>query len=200
MPVVLAAVVGARRRPDLAAAAVVLVLVSGVASARAWAGVAPRQLGPFDGWATLVTDPAPVGRATGVVLEVHGERFEVFAYGSVARRLGAVVLALRVDREAKAPVGRQHRAGAGHAIGHRIGRDLGLVAAVEHRHLVGTQLDRRELGLGIGRHAREDLPVLIEQLRQSHPDLVLDLLPAVGEMPEVTRCLAKAALQAGTRI
>ena len=52
--------------------------------------------------------------------------------------------------------------------------------------------------LGIGRHAREDLPALIEQLRQSHPDLVLDLLPAVGEMPEVTRCLAQAALQAGT--
>ena len=49
--------------------------------------------------------------------------------------------------------------------------------------------------LGIGRHAREDLPVLIGQLRQSHPDLVLDLLPAVGEMPEVTRCLAQAALQ-----
>ena len=50
--------------------------------------------------------------------------------------------------------------------------------------------------LGIGRHAREDLPVLIEQLRQSHPDLLLELLPAVGEMPEVTRCLAQAALQA----
>jgi competence protein ComEC len=89
VPVVLAAVVGARRRPDVSAAAVVLVVVAGACSARAWAGVAPRQLGPFDGWATLATDPAPVGRATGVVLEVHGERFEVFAYGSVARRLAA---------------------------------------------------------------------------------------------------------------
>ena len=51
--------------------------------------------------------------------------------------------------------------------------------------------------LGIGRHAREDLPMLIAQLRQQHPDLALDLLPAVGEMPEVTRCLARAALQTG---
>ena len=53
--------------------------------------------------------------------------------------------------------------------------------------------------LGIGRHAREDLPVLIEQLRQSHPDLVLDLRPAVGEMPEVTRCLAQVALRADSK-
>ena len=49
--------------------------------------------------------------------------------------------------------------------------------------------------LGVGRHGREDLPALVSQLRQSHPDLRLELLPAVGEMPELTRCLAGLALQ-----
>ncbi len=51
------------------------------------------------------------------------------------------------------------------------------------------------LFLGMGRHAREDLPELIGQLRQNHPDLNLQLLPAVGEMPELTRCLAAISLQ-----
>ncbi len=49
--------------------------------------------------------------------------------------------------------------------------------------------------LGVGRHGREDLPALVSQLRQSHPELVLELLPAVGEMPELTRCLAGLALR-----
>lgn len=49
--------------------------------------------------------------------------------------------------------------------------------------------------LGVGRHGREDLPALIRQLRQSHPGLVLELLPSVGEMPELTRCVAGLALQ-----
>ncbi len=49
--------------------------------------------------------------------------------------------------------------------------------------------------LGVGRHGREDLPVLVAQLRQSHPELHLELTPAVGEMPELTRCMAGLALQ-----
>jgi sirohydrochlorin cobaltochelatase len=50
------------------------------------------------------------------------------------------------------------------------------------------------LFLGMGRHAREDLPELVAELRQSHPDLHLQLLPAAGEMPELTRCLAAISL------
>lgn len=49
--------------------------------------------------------------------------------------------------------------------------------------------------LGVGRHGREDLPALVAQLRQRHPDLHLELTPAVGEMPELTRCMAGLALQ-----
>lgn len=48
--------------------------------------------------------------------------------------------------------------------------------------------------LGVGRHAREDLPELVAQLRAQHPDLQLDLLPSVGEHPAMTALLAQIAL------
>lgn len=34
-----------------------------------------------------MTDPAPVGRGVGVVVEIEGERFQTYAYGSARRRL-----------------------------------------------------------------------------------------------------------------
>ena len=49
--------------------------------------------------------------------------------------------------------------------------------------------------LGIGRHAREDLPALCADLRQRHPDLVLDLQPALGEQAEMVQAMARLALR-----
>ena len=48
--------------------------------------------------------------------------------------------------------------------------------------------------LGVGRHAREDLPELVAQLQQRHPALTLDLLPPVGEHPAMTALMARIAL------
>ena len=48
--------------------------------------------------------------------------------------------------------------------------------------------------LGIGRHAREDLPELVASLRQRHPGLLLALQPAISEQPELTRSMARIAL------
>ena len=50
--------------------------------------------------------------------------------------------------------------------------------------------------LGVGRHAREDLPLLVADLRSRHPQLALALCPAIGEHPELTRSMARIALQA----
>lgn len=47
--------------------------------------------------------------------------------------------------------------------------------------------------LGMGRHAREDLPGLLQTLKQTHPDLQLELLPAVGEHPAMTTLMAQLA-------
>jgi sirohydrochlorin cobaltochelatase len=49
--------------------------------------------------------------------------------------------------------------------------------------------------LGVGRHAREDLPALIAELKQNHPNTDFHVLPAVGENPSVLDLLAKIALE-----
>jgi sirohydrochlorin cobaltochelatase len=48
--------------------------------------------------------------------------------------------------------------------------------------------------LGVGRHAREDLPVLVEQLRRDHPTVRFQLRPAIGEDERVVDMLARIAL------
>lgn len=50
--------------------------------------------------------------------------------------------------------------------------------------------------LGVGRHAREDLPELVSQLRQQHPSIHFDLRKAIGEEPQLTQVMASIALSA----
>ena len=49
--------------------------------------------------------------------------------------------------------------------------------------------------LGVGKHAREDLPQLAASLRGRHPELRLALRPAVGEHPALLDLLATLALE-----
>jgi sirohydrochlorin cobaltochelatase len=48
--------------------------------------------------------------------------------------------------------------------------------------------------LGAGRHAREDLPLLLEEVRLAHPDITFVLQAAVGEDPRVLDLIAKIAM------
>ena len=48
--------------------------------------------------------------------------------------------------------------------------------------------------LGVGRHAREDLPRIVEDLRLHHAGIVFDLAPAVGEDPRLLDLLAHISL------
>ena len=48
--------------------------------------------------------------------------------------------------------------------------------------------------LGVGRHAREDLPVLIDALRVGYPQVQFDVLSAVGENEAVLDLMASIAL------
>jgi sirohydrochlorin cobaltochelatase len=50
------------------------------------------------------------------------------------------------------------------------------------------------LFFGVGKHAREDLPLLIDQIRAAHPAVVVELLPAAGEYPQLTALMADIAL------
>ncbi len=50
------------------------------------------------------------------------------------------------------------------------------------------------LFLGVGKHAREDLPELMAQLQAAHPDVAVELMPAAGEHPQLTALMADIAL------
>ena len=50
------------------------------------------------------------------------------------------------------------------------------------------------LFLGVGKHAREDLPILVEALRTSHPGVQFTLQPAIGEDMRLVRLIAEIAL------
>ena len=46
---------------------------------------------------------------------------------------------------------------------------------------------------GMGKHAREDLPLLIEHWTAAHPLIPIDLLQPAGEHPALTALLAQLA-------
>ena len=71
-----------------------------------------------------------------------------------------------------------------------------LPEAAAHAIAAGaTEVRVLPLFFGMGKHAREDLPRLIEQLRQTHPAVDFRLLPTAGEQPRLTALLAELALE-----
>lgn len=45
--------------------------------------------------------------------------------------------------------------------------------------------------LGVGKHAREDLPELVNALRLAHPQVQFELTPSIGEHPDLITAIAK---------
>ena len=83
--IVLGAVALAVRKPWLLVAGVLLLGSS--LGARAWAGLDPLEPAAFNGEATLVADPVPVGEGMRVDVRADGRRYEAWAYGRAARDL-----------------------------------------------------------------------------------------------------------------
>lgn len=52
------------------------------------------------------------------------------------------------------------------------------------------------LFLGAGGHVRKDLPLILDSLRDAHPDVRWSLEPPVGELPAVIDAMAAAGLDA----
>jgi len=50
------------------------------------------------------------------------------------------------------------------------------------------------LFLGVGKHAREDLPLLMAEVQREHPSVAFTLQAAVGEDPRLIDLLARMAL------
>lgn len=75
-----------------------------------------------------------------------------------------------------------------------------LATTVEAMMMQGkTHLRIVPMFLGVGRHAREDLPQLVNDLTEAYPQMRFELVPSVGEHPAMTQLLAEiAAGQAAT--
>jgi len=54
--------------------------------------------------------------------------------------------------------------------------------------------------LGQGGHLLRDLPALLEQLRESHPEVTFATVPAVGEDPGVLAAMAAYCAGAGSAV
>lgn len=67
-------------------------------------------------------------------------------------------------------------------------------AAIEMAAAGACRIKVFPLFFGIGKHTREDLPLLVEQIRAAHPDVVIDLLPTAGEYEQLTALMAEIAL------
>ena len=65
---------------------------------------------------------------------------------------------------------------------------IDLIAAGAHKIKVFP------LFLGVGKHAREDLPLLIQAMRAAHPDITVELLPTAGENQALISLMAELAL------
>ena len=50
--------------------------------------------------------------------------------------------------------------------------------------------------LGTGKHAREDLPLLVQDLRAAHPGVRFHVQTAIGEDPRMTALMADIACEA----
>jgi sirohydrochlorin cobaltochelatase len=51
------------------------------------------------------------------------------------------------------------------------------------------------LFFGMGKHAREDMPTLVQSLQARHPQLALEVMPSAGEQTSVLDLLADLALK-----
>ena len=68
-------------------------------------------------------------------------------------------------------------------------------AAAELVALGASEITIVPMFLGTGRHAREDLPLLLRQVSQSHQEVSFTVQPAVGEDARLLDLLAKIALE-----
>lgn len=69
-----------------------------------------------------------------------------------------------------------------------------LAHAVQQLHAQGLRaITVVPMFLGIGKHAREDLPQLVAALRAAHPNIALTVQPAIGEQPRLTALMAEIA-------
>ena len=124
--------------------------------------------------------PPQQGPARGVVVLAHGSRDPLWRapIEAVAARMG------------------QLNPGVPVACAYLELCEPGLFAAVAGLIARGVRtVDVVPAFLGVGKHAREDLPRLVEQLKAAHPGGVFTLRRALGEDARLIELMAQIALE-----
>ncbi len=66
-----------------------------------------------------------------------------------------------------------------------------LESVVAELSLLGiTHIRIAPMFLGVGKHAREDLPAMTELLAKIYPNIQLELMPSIGEHPELIAAIS----------
>lgn len=67
-----------------------------------------------------------------------------------------------------------------------------LEAAIQDLHNQGIRfIHVLPLFLGMGKHARQDIPLMVQVLKLQYPDLLLKLEPAIGENIEILMSISR---------
>ena len=121
-----------------------------------WQNVQDVRSGDYSGLATLKSDPQPIGRWVRVVLEIEGQRFESWLYGSSARRMS-----LHVSGESVEVVGQRRPNGDGarrmqvrHIVGRFEVKVLRTVAAGAHVSESRFELAANRVRSALGKGSR----------------------------------------------
>ncbi len=66
-----------------------------------------------------------------------------------------------------------------------------LESVIEELVLLGvTHIRIAPMFIGVGKHAREDLPEMTTRLVKHYPDIKLELMPSIGEHPELIAAIS----------
>ena len=174
---------------DRARLASVVVLVATAAFLRAgaeWRDVSDVEFGPWRGWATVESDPAPRGSAMVVVVRLDEKRFETWAYGRHRSSAGSLeagdLVWLAGTTSAIGDATARRRSAVRHVVG-RVRLEFiadirdgspGAVAANRVRGMLRSSAERSMdarhaalfTGLVIGDDARQD-PSMVEEFRDA---------------------------------
>ena len=117
---------------------------------------------------------------TGIILFAHGSRDPLW-------KLPIEAVAQRIrERDSHSPVACAYLELTTPDLTHCAGELIS--AGIQHVRIL-------PLFLGVGRHAREDLPELIRALKAAHPTVDITCQPAVGEQAKLLDLLADIALE-----
>ena len=117
--------------------------------------------------------------STGIILFAHGSRDPLW-------KLPIEAVAQRIrERNSHSPVACAYLELTTPDLAHCAGELIS--AGIQHVRIL-------PLFLGVGRHAREDLPVLVRELQAQHPQVYFELQAAVGEHPLLIDTMAQIAL------